>query len=170
MTAPAADGRGGGPPPRPAAPAGDRWPQWFIFGPWLFDIRAAMRLLSRAPRPAQPLPVTLWARAYGLIPGPGASPHSIPLLGPGPGFDRDYALTTDLTKPVIIATVPVNGGPPAALLIDGTHRLYKATVQGRTHLPSLVLTEAETLAIRRRPHLGPAPAARQRAPGRGSRR
>jgi hypothetical protein len=71
---------------------------------------------------------------------------------------------------VIIATVPVNGGPPAALLIDGTHRLYKATVQGRTHLPSLVLTEAETLAIRRRPHLGPAPAARQRAPGRGSRR
>jgi len=122
MTAPAADGRGGGPPPRPAAPAGDRRPQWFIFGPWLFDVRAAMRLLSRAPRPAQPLPVTLWARAYGLIPGPGASPHSIPLLGPGPGFDRDYALTTDLTKPVIIATVPVPGGPPAALLIDGYAR------------------------------------------------
>jgi hypothetical protein len=125
-----------------------------------------MRLLSRAPRPAQPLPVTLWARAYGLIPGPGASPHSIPLLGPGPGFDRDYAMTTDLTKPVIIATVPVPGGRPAALLIDGTRR----PVQGCTHLPSLVLTEAETLAIRRRPHLGPAPAARQRAPGRGSRR
>jgi len=170
MTAPAADGRGGGPPPRPAAPAGDRRPQWFIFGPWLFDVRAAMRLLRRAPRPAQPLPVILWARAYGLIPGPGASPHSIPLLGPGPGFGRDYALTTDLTKPVIIATVPVPGAPPAALLIDGTHRLYKATVQGRTHLPSFVLTEAETLAIRRRPHLGPAPAARQRAPGRGNRR
>jgi hypothetical protein len=169
MTAPAADGRGGGPPPRPAAPAGDRRPQWFIFGPWLFDVRAAMRLLRRAPRPAQPLPVTLWARAYGLIPDPGASPHSIPLLDPGPGFDRGYALITDLTKPVIIATVPVPGGPPAALLIDGTHRLYKATVQGRTHLPCLVLTEAETLAIRRRPHLGPAPAARQRAPGRGSR-
>ena len=64
----------------------------------------------------------LWARAYGLIPDPGASPHSIPLLGPGPGFDRDYALTTDLTKPVIIATVPVPGGPPAALLIDGYAR------------------------------------------------
>jgi hypothetical protein len=170
MSAPAADGRGGGPPPRPAAPAGDRSQQWFTFGPWLFDVRAAMRLLSRAPRPAQPLPVTLWASAYGLIPDPGASPHAIPLLGPGPGFDRDYAMTTDLAQPVIIATVPVPGGPPAALLIDGTHRLYKATVQGRAHLPCLVLTEAETLAIRRRPHLGPAPAARQRAPGRGSRR
>ena len=80
-------------------------------------------------------------------------------------------MTTDLTRPVIIATV--HGSDPGerlALLIGGTHRLYKATVQGRTHLPSFVLTEAETLAIRRRPHLGPAPAARQWAPGRGSRR
>ena len=51
---------------------------------------------------------------------------------------------------------------------DGTHRLYKATVQGRTHLPCLVLIEAETLAIRSRPHLGPA--ARQRTPERRSRR
>jgi hypothetical protein len=56
---------------------------------------------------------------YGLIPGPGASPHSIPLLGPGPGFDRGYAITTDLAKPVIIATVPVPAGASAALLIDG---------------------------------------------------
>ena len=79
-------------------------------------------LLSRAPRPAQPLPVTLRARAYSLIPGPDASPHSIPLLGPGPGFDRDYAMTTDLTRPLIIATVPVPGGPPAALLIDSYAR------------------------------------------------
>jgi hypothetical protein len=28
-------------------------------------------------------------------------------------------MTTDLTQPLIIATVPVLGGPPAALLIDG---------------------------------------------------
>jgi hypothetical protein len=62
----------------------------------------------------------LWARAYGLIPVTGASPHSVPLLGPGPGFDRDYAMTTDLAMPVIIATVPVPGDcPPAPLLIDG---------------------------------------------------
>jgi hypothetical protein len=53
-----------------------------------------MRLLRRASRLAQPLQVTLWAHAYGLIPGPGASQYSIPLLGPGPGFDRDYAMTT----------------------------------------------------------------------------
>jgi hypothetical protein len=31
---------------------------------------------------------------------------------------------------------------------DGCHRLYKAARLGRAHLPSLVLTAAETLAIR----------------------
>jgi hypothetical protein len=71
------------------------------------------------PRPAQPLPVTPWAHAYGLIPATRASPHSVSLLGPGPGFDRGYAMTTDLSEPVIIATVPVPAGPPAPLLIDG---------------------------------------------------
>ena len=46
-----------------------------------------------------------WARAYGLIPGPGSSPHSVPLIGPGPDFDPDYALTTDLDDPLIIASI-----------------------------------------------------------------
>ena len=97
----------------------------------------------------------------------GTSPRSVPLLGPGPGFDRDYAMTTDLAIPVIIATVPVPGGiPPAPPLIDGTHRLYKATVQGRAHLPAWILTQAETLAIRHRPRARPA--ARQIPPGRGN--
>ena len=40
-----------------------------------------------------------WARAYGLIPSPGSSPHAVPLIGPGPGFNPDYALTTDLDDP-----------------------------------------------------------------------
>lgn len=168
MTAPAADGRGGT-PPRPAVPAArEERPQWF--GLWVFDIQEAMQVLRAAPRPPQPLPVTLWAQAYGLIPAPGTSPRSIPLLGPGPGFDRDYAMTTDLAKPVIIAAVPVpDGGPPAPLLIDGTHRLYKATVQGHTHLPAWSLTQAETLAIRHRLGARPPAARRRLSPGRESR-
>ena len=132
MTTPA-DGRGGSTPPRPA-PGGPAQ-QWFVLRPWLFDVTAATGLLRRVPRPAQPLPVMAWARAYGL---------------PGPGFDPDYALTTDLDDPVIIASVTADGdGPPAPLLIDGCHRLYKAARLGREHLPSLVLTAAETLSIRR---------------------
>ena len=130
MTTPA-DGRGGSTPPRPA-PGGPAQ-QWFVLRPWLFDVTAATGLLRRVPRPAQPLPVMAWARAYGLIPGPGSSPQSVPLIGPGPGFDPDYALTTDLDDPVIIASItaadrrmppPVQGRParPRAPALPRAHR------------------------------------------------
>ena len=76
-------------------------------------------LLRAAPRPLRPLPVGPWARACGLLPAPGGGPHTVSLIGPGPDFDPEYAMTTDLTEPVIIATVPVSGGPPCLLLIDG---------------------------------------------------
>jgi hypothetical protein len=46
-----------------------------------------------------------WARAYGLIPAPGGGPHTVSLIGPRPGFDPEYAMTTDLDEPVIIATI-----------------------------------------------------------------
>lgn len=48
---------------------------------------------------------------------------------------------------------------------DGCHRLYKAARLGREHLPSFVLTTAETLAIRRDAVLGLA----RRASGAGDR-
>jgi len=161
MTSPA-DGRGGSTPPRPAPGGGSQPQQWFVLRPWLFDVTAAIELLRRVPRPARPLPVMAWARAYGLIPGPGSSPHSVPLIGPGPGFDPDYALTTDLDDPLIIASITAaSDGEPAPLLIDGCHRLYKAARLGREHLPSLVLTAAETLSIRRPAILVPRPARRQ---------
>jgi len=113
-----ADGRGDSTPPRPAAP-GSPAGQWFRFGPWAYDIDAAIRLLRAAPRPPQPLPVMDWARAYGLVPDPGSGPHPVSLIGPGPGFDPGYAMTTSLDDPVIIASVTVAGEPPAPLLIDG---------------------------------------------------
>jgi uncharacterized ParB-like nuclease family protein len=69
---------------------------------------------------------------------------------------------TDLEEPLIIASVTADGsGQPYPLLIDGCHRLYKAARLGREHLPSLVLTAAETLAIRHDAVLGP-----PRPPGR----
>lgn len=157
MTAPAEGGRGGTPPRPPAAAHGPR--QWFIFGPWAFDVTAAIGLLRAAPRPARPLPVRQWARAYGLDPAPGDGPHPVSLIGPGPDFDPVYAMTTDLDEPVIIAALAGPDGATAGpLLIDGSHRLYKAARLGRDELPSLVLTAEETLAIRRDRVLGPAPA------------
>ena len=159
-----ADGRGGSTPPRP--PAAGKPQQWFVLRPWLFDVTAAAGLLRAAPRPPQPLPVEPWARAYGLIPAPGSSPHTVSLIGPGPGFDPEYAMTTDLDEPVIIATLTSPAGEAAGpLLIDGCHRLYKAARLGREHLPSFVLTAAETLAIRHDAVIGPA----RRPGGTGSR-
>jgi hypothetical protein len=65
-------------------------------------------------------------------------------------------MTTSLDDPLIIATLATAGGQPAGpLLIDGCHRLYKAAQLGREHLPSFVLTAAETLAIRHEITLGP---------------
>ena len=151
MTTPASS-RGGSTPPRPPAAKPQ---QWFTLQPWLFDITAATGLLRAATRPAQPLPVEPWARAYGLLPAPGGSPHTVPLIGPGPHFDPQYAMGTDLDEPLIIASVTADGtGPPCPLLIDGCHRLYKAARLGQEQLPSLVLTAAETLAIRRDAVLG----------------
>jgi len=139
-----------GPPPPDSAPG-----QCFVFKPWLYDVDAAIRLLRAAPRPAQPLPVQPWARAYDLIRDPGSGPDVISLIGPGPGFDPGYAMTTDLDDPVIIATITTAGGKPAGpLLIDGCHRLYKAAVTG-TGLPSFVLTAEEPLSIWHPVILGP---------------
>jgi hypothetical protein len=66
-------------------------------------------------------------------------------------------MTTGLTQPAIIATLPVTGDEPAPLLIDGTHHLHRAAVTGREQLPSLWLTAAETSAGRHRAIHGPSP-------------
>ena len=162
MTTPA-DGRGGSTPPRPPAAKPQ---QWFTLRPWLFDVTVATWLLRAAPRPARPLPVEPWARAYGLLPAPGGSPRTVSLIGPGPDFDPQYAMTTDLNEPLIIASVTADGtGQPRPLLNDGCHRLYKAARLGREHLPSLMLTAGETLAIRHDAILGP-PRTTARHPGR----
>ena len=99
-------------------------------------------------------------------PRPGGSTHTVPLIGPGPDFDPQYAMTTDLDEPLIIASVTTDGtGQPCPVLIDGCHGLYKAARLGREHLPSLVLTTEETLAIRHDAILGP-PRTPARHPGR----
>ena len=149
-------------PPRP--PAG-KPQQWFVLRPWVFDVTLAGVLLRAAPRPPVPVPVAAWARAYGLARDPGSGRHAIPLIGPGPDFNPDYAMTTDPGEPVILATLAGAGGELTPLLIDGCHRLYKAAVTGRAEIPAFVLTAAETLLIRSDAVLGPPPCpAQPRAP------
>jgi hypothetical protein len=120
--------------------------QWFRFGGWLFDVDRAQALLTERPREPQPLAVMPWVRQYGLdLLG---EPNRVPILGIGPDFDREYAMTTDLTNPLIVATLHLPGSGNSALLIDGTHRLYRAYREHVAELPAYVLDVDESLAIR----------------------
>jgi hypothetical protein len=133
-----------------------------VLRPRLPGVTTAAGLPRAAPRLPQPLPVQPRAPAHGLLPAPGGGPRTACLTGPGPDSDPEYATGTGLDEPAIIATVTgPDGEPPVPLLTGGRHRLYKAARPGRAHLPSLVLTAAETPATRRDPVPGPA-----RRPGR----
>ncbi|MFF8597020.1 hypothetical protein ACF061_37550 [Streptomyces sp. NPDC015220] len=75
-----------------------------------------------------PVPRRLF-RTRPRIP-PGAPTGEAPLR-PGPGIHpKEFA------------------GRPAALLIDGVHRMYQAMVEGRATLPAHTLTVTETASIR----------------------
>jgi hypothetical protein len=108
--------RGGSVPPRPSA---GKPQQWFTLRPWVFDVTLAGVLLRAAPRPPVPIPVAAWARAYGLARDPGSGRHAISLIGPGPDFSPQYALTTNPGEPVILATLADASGELTPLLIDG---------------------------------------------------
>ena len=103
-------------PPRP--PTG-KPQQWFTLRPWVFDVTLAGVLLRATPRPPVPIPVADWARAYGLTRDPGSGRHAISLIGPGPDFSPEYAMTTNPGEPVILATLAGSGGKLTPLLIDG---------------------------------------------------
>jgi hypothetical protein len=129
------------PPHRERHPA-----QWFRFGGWIFDVDRAQALLSKKPREPRPLTVMPWVRQYGL--DLLDEPNRVPILGIGPDFDREYAMTTDLTSPLIVATLHLPGSGNSSLLIDGTHRLYRAYREHVAELPAYVLDVNESLAIR----------------------
>jgi hypothetical protein len=118
-------------------------------GAWLFDVEHAFRLLRAKPRMPQLIEVVSWSGIHG----PDGS--SISPIRPGPSFDPFYAMTVDLTRPLIMATIPTPDGGSATCVIDGTHRLFRALVEGVVTLPAYVLSIAETARITRaRPAAG----------------
>ena len=105
-------------------------------------------MLRAAPREPVQIEVEAWARAYGLLPHP---PGAVPLLHPV-DFDPVYAMTTDLTEPLILATVQsakqAETGQVSHLLIDGRHRCYPRPHPGPADAARVPADLAETLAIR----------------------
>lgn len=123
----------------------DRPPgQFFVFGAFLFNVDRALERLAESPREPDPIGVADWARFFGFD---LSKDEGIALFAPR-HLDPDYAMTTDLDEPVIIATLRGDEGRRYPLLIDGTHRIYKAYTLGEETLPAYVLDEEESLAIR----------------------
>jgi hypothetical protein len=130
--------------------------QWFHYHVWVFAVHTAMSLIDAVPRPTRPLDVPTWAKAFGLTRIDHPDTDTIGLLGPAPdAFDRDYAMSTDLAKPVIVAHLLIDGMEPSPLLIDGTHRLYRAWREGVPQLPAYLLTVAESRQAQQDRRLGP---------------
>ncbi|MBQ1011079.1 hypothetical protein KBX53_08975 [Micromonospora sp. M51] len=133
---------------------GPRLPQWFHFGPWVFSIDTAQAVIAASPRDTRPLDVPAWAAAYGLAHLDNLWTTSV--IGPSStALNRTYAMTTDVAEPLIVAQISVNEQPPATLLIDGTHRLYRAWREHIPRLPAYVLTVEETRQVQDDLLLGP---------------
>lgn len=126
--------------------------QYFVFGPFLYDIDKALKIIASTPgRATHPITVSEFARTLGLEKtlDEYRAQGQIPMLRGD--VDEEYARTqADLTIPVIIGDLRQRDeGTPAYMLIDGTHRLRRAFLEGREHLDAYVLTLAETKKIRR---------------------
>lgn len=117
--------------------------QVFVFGAFLFNVDRALARIAETPREVRPVQVEPWARFFGFD---LSQEDGIALFAPR-HLDPDYAMTTDLANPVLIATLRGDESH-YPLLIDGTNRIYKAYKLGVGTLPSYVLDEAESLSIR----------------------
>lgn len=139
--------------------------QWFTFGPCEFDIDKALEIIGRdADRPTRTIDVLQWAKMLG-VEKTLAEYHAEGVLPMLRGeIDEEYARTkSDLSVPVIVADIRVKqDGEPAHMLIDGTHRLRRAFLEGVLTLPAYVLTFKESRAIRSDVFLGPGRTRRRR--------
>jgi hypothetical protein len=121
-----------------------------VFGAFLFNVDRGLDTVTERPREARQVEVGPWARFFGFdVP----EEAGVALFAPK-YLDPDYAMTTDLDEPVLIATLRGNEDRQFPLLIDGTHRIYKAHALGTASLPAYVLDEDESLTIRDDPFVG----------------
>jgi hypothetical protein len=106
--------------------------QYFVYGPWEFNIQKAAILAMdcRRYKPVVCQPSPDW-------------------VGPNIDIDLDHVGGTDLHKPLIFATV-VKDGKAWPLLIDGHHRAVNALNRQRT-VRTITLSLADTLRILKAP-------------------
>lgn len=98
-------------------------------------------MVAERPHRLSRLPIEGWVDFYALRDG------AVPIFG-AYDIDEAYAITTDLSNPVLVGTMRNDRDRPFPLLIDGLHRVYHAHSEQLPYLPAYVLTAQETLAIR----------------------
>ena len=95
--------------------------QLFQFGPWLFNVNGARAIIVEAPRTADP-----YRSSHGLTSMASTTPKRQFSLFSVQDLDRDYAMTTDLDEPVLVATLQSSLSKQFPL----AHRRYAPAVQG----------------------------------------
>lgn len=105
----------------------------FSFMGHRFDVRAAKRIITEAPRQIMNVRPADVGAMLGMI---RTVPHLVD--------------SADLTHPIVVATLgPKTKDEPAAYLpIDGWHRLARAVRDKVESIPAVLLTAAETDRIR----------------------
>lgn len=101
----------------------------FVFAGKHYDIAKAKELIKATPRPIENKPLSTFKSMYY---------EAVKI-------DWDKAEKTDPAVPIIAVTEA--GGK--LVLIDGWHRFAKALRTRLTELPTVTLTEEETLKVRR---------------------
>lgn len=88
--------------------------------------------------------------------GEPPSPNSIQILSYGGGIDKQYAMTCDLTKPVLVVPLYSEDGTQVRThwVIDGWHRLWAAREKGLSTMPGYLLNQETEQASRRPLFLG----------------
>ncbi len=73
-------------------------------------------------------------------------PAEIATIGKNVKVDHDYAMTTDLTIPVIAVVIQLDEMRDM-FIIDGWHRIHKAVQLGIENIPCYVLSEEQTKTV-----------------------
>jgi hypothetical protein len=71
------------------------------------------------------------------------SPNNLDAWGDAIYIDKEYAMTVDLSRPLIVAHIAGD-----YLLIDGWHRMYRARQEGVEQLKAHLLSEDDEAKVR----------------------
>lgn len=124
--------------------------QYYTFLDFTLDVDKALAIIAKQPdRPLRSVDVKGIARTLCLEKPMDEylAAGQIPLLRGD--VDEEYARTADLSVPVLMADMARRKGEePVYMLIDGTHRVRRAYVDGLETLPAYLLDRAEVRRIR----------------------